>query len=295
MKILQGILKLRDEAQSNICDLPALMIEAEKISGAIEHGLHSQRKSGAGEKFWQFREYHQSDRPQDIDWRQSAKTDTIFTKQKEWQTTRRTYLWCASCASMGFSSGKNLYTKQESAQIISLCLALLLRKSDEQVGIFGDIKTGKSEDRMQKIGALLLADNSSAKSVALPNSLDFALPSHSSLIATGDFLSPIEEIKDSFSAIASSAQNALIIQVIDPAEMDLSYQGRVKFIGDGEIIINNVKGVRAAYKKRINAHINQVKLLCEENGWPYILHRTDTDISQTLKDIWIMMDARGHR
>ena len=293
MKILPNILKLRHEAEINISTLPALLMMADKISGTILHGMHSQRKSGAGEKFWQFREYTQSDHLQDIDWRQSAKNDHIFIKQKEWQTTQKTYLWCASGSSMNYSSAKNIYSKQACAQIISLSLALLLRRSEEQVGLFGDLKTGKSDDKMQKIGQILL-DNSNIEQ-SLPNSLDFALPQHSSFIAIGDFLAPINDISDAFSSISMAAQNALIIQIIDPAELDLTYRGRVKFkdINSNEsTVINHVASVRSQYKKRMEAHINQVRLLCYERGWSYVLHKTDTDIAQTLKDIWLMMDDK---
>lgn len=294
MKILPDILKLRHEAENSVSTLPALMMEAKKISGTIIHGSHNIRKNGAGEKFWQFREYSQSDRPQDIDWRQSAKNDTIlFTKQKEWQTTQKTYLWCASGRSMNFSSDKKLYNKQATAQIITLCLALLLRQSDEQIGLWGDIKTGKSEDKMQKIGNLLLDKSNIEES--LPDSLNFALPSHSSFIAVGDFISPIEDISAVFSSVAHMAQNALVIQVLDPAEMDLNYRGRIKFKGfnsEETTLINHVPSVRNEYKNRINTHIQQIKHMCSDNGWSYILHRTDDDIAQTLENIWLMIEGR---
>ena len=192
---------------------------------------------------------------------------------------------------MDFSSHKKLYSKQATAQIITLCLALLLRQSEEQVGLFGDLKTGKSDDEMQKIGDILL--NKANIEDILPNIRDFTLPNNASFIASGDFLSPIEDISDNFASIAPNVQSALVIQILDPAEIELSYKGRVKFIGDDEVVINNVGGVRSEYKKRMNAHINQVKHLCHEHGWSYILHQTDTDIAQTLKDIWLMIDAKG--
>ncbi len=292
MKILRDILKLRHEAEREICTLPALMMAAEKISGSILHGVHSQGKSGAGEEFWQFREYQDTDCPQDIDWRQSAKSDTIFTKQKEWQTTQKTYIWCASGSSMDYSSSNKIYNKQAVAQITSMSLALLLRRSEEQVGLFGDLKTGNSEDKMQKIANILL--NKSNIEAILPNSTDFTLPNHSPFIGIGDFLSPIGEITDNFARISHSAKAGFIIQILDPAEIELPYNGRVEFKtshGKDGNIINNVASIRAEYKTRISEHINQVKALCDDLGWHYILHKTDSDITQTLKDIWSIIEA----
>ncbi len=295
---LADILALRGEAEHSVSTLPALMMAAEKISATVMSGLHAQRKAGSGEKFWQFRDYHTTDQPQDIDWRQSAKTDRVFIKEKEWQTTQRTYLWCATGASMHFTSDRKRYSKREVAQILTLSLALLLRQSEEQVGLFGDIKTGRSEEKMQKIGQNLFEDSDAGDTGSLPPSMHFSLPRHASFVGISDFLSSVEDIAHSFMPIAPSAQNALIIQVLDPAEIDLTYQGRVRFRGldEGEVeVIDHVASVRQDYTRRMEAHIAQVKALCHEQHWSYILHRTDHDIGDTLRDIWLMMTQNGAR
>ncbi len=293
MKILTDILKLRDEAEREISTLPALMMTAEEISESVIHGMHSQGKSGAGEKFWQFKEYQGTDRPQDIDWRQSAKSDTIFTKQKEWQTSQKTYIWCASGSSMDFKSSNKIYRKQACAQIISMSLALLLRRSDEQIGLFGDLKTGNSEDKMHKIADILL--NKSNIDNKLPNLNDFALPNHASFIGISDFLSDIDKISDNFARILHSTKSAIIIQILDPAEIELPYKGRVSFKpnhDDDGYVINNVASIRGEYKNRMEIHINNVKSLCNELGWHYILHKTDSEITKTLESIWIMIEGK---
>ncbi|PCJ97506.1 MAG: DUF58 domain-containing protein [Zetaproteobacteria bacterium] len=284
---LSDILQLRREAEHHVSDLPALIMRAEKISADVTHGIHAQRKSGLGEKFWQFREYQSTDRPQDIDWRQSAKTDHVLIKQKEWQTTQKTYFWCASGASMAFTSDPKRHTKQEAAQIITLSIALLLRQSEEQIGTFGDIKTGHSENKIQKIGQLLLQQASTES--PLPDTTHFALPHHASFIGTGDFLCPIEDITRCMHSISANAQNGIIVQILDPAELNLNYKGRIRFRGvhnDELELINNVSSIRDDYIQRINNHIDQVKLLCHEQNWSYILHNTNNDITVTLKDIW---------
>ena len=294
MERLSDILLLRREAEYAASTLPSLMMAAETISASLSHGIHAQRKSGPGETFWQFREYHPTDRPQDIDWRQSAKTDHVLIKQREWQTTQKTYLWCASGTSMDFSSDPKRYNKQGTAHIILLALALLLRQAEEQIGVFGDIKTGRSEETMQKIAQFLLDRVHTEE--PLPSSMDFALPAHTSFIGVGDFLSPVEEIEQSFSALAATAKNALIVQVLDPAELDLPYRGRIRFRGAShEETVNNVASIRHDYKKRIEAHIEIVKDLCHAHHWFYVLHRTDGDIAGTLRHIWAMTSHDGGR
>ncbi len=297
MKILPNISKLRQEADKYVASLPALIIEAEKISNDILHGVHNKKANGAGEKFWQFREYRQGDPLKYIDWRQSAKSDTIFVKQKEWQNSQKNYIWCASGQTMNFSSQKKLYTKQATAQIIATCFALLLKEAEEQIGIFGDIKTGNSDEKIQKISDILLKKSNTEDT--LPDINKFSFPYKSSIVAIGDFLSPINDIKVSFANLASSnLQNAIIIQIIDPAEIELPYKGRIKFINNtgnlnnDEIIIDNVENIRSEYQKRINSHIRQIKQICQDYNWCYALHKTNDDITKTIKDILLMMGTK---
>ncbi len=283
-KNILNLLRLRREAEQNIDSLPDLITKSEKISYSIIHGLHAQKKSGTGEQFWQYRNYHQDiDTPQSIDWRQSAKSDTVFTKQKELQTTQKTYIWRASGSSMNYRSSPDIYTKQDCANIIGLSLALILRKSGEQIGLFGDKKTGRSERELQKITQILL--DSSKKEEILPNGLEFTLPSNAHFIAIGDFLSPIEEIKSCFDNL--NTKNAIIIQVLDPAEIDLNYKGRVKFYNNAgsEEIVDNVEEIHNDYKKRVTSHIDDIARLCHEQNWHYALHTTDNDITYTLQNI----------
>jgi len=295
MRRIKDILSFRNEAETAAQDLPALMMLARDIARNIAHGPHDQRKSGAGEKFWQFREYTSSDRPQDIDWRQSAKTNHVFIRQKEWQTTQKNFFWCASGPSMDYASDKIYRRKDDAAHIITLALTLLLTRGNEQVGLLGNNKTGRSENTIEKIALDLLTQRDSVAHV-LPQHL--AIPKHASLVMTGDFLSPLEEIEDSFQNLAVNTGQALIIQVLDPAELNLSFSGRITFQGPQaheKETINDVAAIRPDYIAHIQNHIAGLKTLCREQGWSYVLHATDQNLSDTLSQIWAMMDKSVRR
>ncbi len=283
MGFFSSILDLRIAAEDSASSLPELRLQAEEIAKNVIHGMHAQKKSGAGEKFWQFREYSPSDRPQDIDWRQSAKGDDVFIRQKEWQTTQKTYLWCANGRSMDFASDEKLMQKQDTAHLITLALALLLKENEEQIGLFGSTKTGRSNTHIDKIAQSLVKNQNEN---SLPYSQSFVLPQASTFIAIGDFLSPIDEIEHAFTAIRSKTKTGIIVQVLDPAELNLPYQGRIKFNGLKETqTINNVSAVKAAYSKRIEGHLKSIRSLCEEKSWQHIIHSTATDPKETLRKI----------
>ena len=284
--------KLYSKAEEQAETLSSVLFKAKQHADHIISGGHASKKSGMGEDFWQFKEYSPNDRPQDIDWRQSAKTDHVFIRQKEWQKAQKNFFWCASYAGMDYKSRHAQYNKRDTASILLLSLAFGMINADEQIGLYGQSRTRRGDNAVLRLGEHFLYDKSDLK---LPNTQSFIPPRGSTLIAAGDFLSDLDEIKHSFSELKSGIDNGLIIQVLDPDEMDLDFSGRIKFetfdTSDSELI-NHIPSVRTKYKARIEAHIAELKALCIKNDWSYILHLTDADISSTLQTIKTLIELK---
>lgn len=282
---------LRQKAQDSIADLPALKILAERIAASILHGAHGQKKAGGSERFWQFREYAQSDRPQDIDWRQSAKTENVFVREKELQTPQSVYFWNNRSKSMDFKSDDALYSKSECAQIISVALAMLFRNGDERVGVLGQGRAGHSENAIDGIGRYVMGhgDAGSNNTAPLPAG---KVPSKSGVVLCGDFLEPYESIKQSFENLTSNHSRGVIVQILDHAEIELPYRGNRVF-DDGVDVqqkVDHVSSIRDAYKTRLRAHNDALVALCGSHGWLYHLHVTNTPIEESVREIW-----EGHK
>ena len=279
---------LRHKAEKESSELPALQAAAEKAATSVLAGVHAQRKPGMGEKFWQFREYDPADRPQDIDWRMSARTDRVYVREKEWQTTQSALFWIQHNKAMLFRSNKNIMRKLENGIVLALGMANLLTMGHEKIGLLsGDMTSGRTDRSLQT-----LAEELSTKSTSSLPSVDIErTPKNSHLIMIGDFLSSIEQIEKGFSNLASRSKNGMIFQVLDPAELNLPYEGRVIFeeASPKETHhIQNVSSIRIPYQERINAHLEAVRQICKKHGWHWILHRTDVPISETLFDAWTM-------
>jgi uncharacterized protein (DUF58 family) len=284
---LKHALNFRRKAEQAAADLPALMALAERAVSSIVHGEHAQRKAGPGEKFWQFREYSPSDRPQDIDWRQSARTDRVYVRQREWQTAQQTMLWCASGPGMEFSSYKNIPAKGESAKVLTLALSLLLTRAGEHIGMLGSPRTGRSENMLEAIGNTLCDPGRAAQT--LPDIGAQRLSPNTNIFQIGDFLEPIEKTEGVFKFLAGQSANGIVVQVLDPAEIDLPYQGRVIFeepAGKAREVVNHVTSIREAYQKRMQDHLFAVETLTRQCRWHYFLHRTDEPLTDILARIW---------
>lgn len=280
---------LRHRAESAAAGLPALIAAAEKAAVSVLSGEHAQRKPGMGEKFWQFREYDVSDRPQDIDWRQSARGDRLYVREKEWQTAQTALFWCQKNASMDFRSAPGLPSKQDSALILSLGLSILLARAGENIApLEGDSPPGHGEAALQKMGERLIG----YKTGDLPGPAPRKIPRRSFLVLTGDFLAPMADIDSAFDRLAVPISGAMVIQILDPAELDPPYEGRTIFEppgGGARYAVDNAGAVRAAYRERLRDHLDGLRASCKKRGWNWLLHSTDSDVRQTLFDAWTLM------
>lgn len=282
---------LRQKAEDTSALLPALMIKAERAAMNIFLGEHAQRKSGAGEKFWQFREYTPQDRPQDIDWRQSGKTDRVFIRQKERQLPQTALLWRCGAESMDFSSEKNLPTKSETANVITLALSILMTRAGERVGMLGETQTGRSEAALDHIGNHLIEKENKAP---LPLHGPGRHQKNAALVLAGDFLSPVEECAASLKSLSTEAGGGFVIQILDPAEIELPFQGRAVFQDMGAQVrelVQNIPSIRDAYKKKIENHIASLREIAHDCSWHYVLHRTDEPVEETLLKVWMSLGA----
>ena len=277
------VFRLRQKSEEISAQVEELVLKAERIADQVVHGAHARKKSGSGEAFWQFREYTQDDDVRHIDWRQSAKTDRIFIKQKEEENAQKALFWSCGAESMAYASDDEAMEKGEAARILSLVLGLLAVRGGDQVGDFESGKTGHSQAAVTRLAHDLLRDNDTA----LPN-VTSALPRHAHVFLCGDFLAPLEKIAERFERIGARTRQGIVVQILDPAEIEFPFSGRIEFRehdADETIQIDHAASVREAYLSRFEAHCERVRTLCEKLGWSYILHRTDEDLVQTVRSI----------
>lgn len=279
-------LGLRTAAEKAAGRLPELLVAAEKAAISARMGDHTQKRAGAGEKFWQFREYQTGDRPQDIDWRQSGRSDRIYVRQKEWQTTQTVLLWCQRDHNMHYASRSILPTKHEAAATLLLATSLLVARAGEVTGMLdGSLRAARGEAALQTLGEKLLEEDPAP----LPHHLMREPARHATIILASDFLSPLADIEKSVHALAGRTVNILLIQVLDPAEINLPFRGRVIFespqSGERHHIVN-VDTIRDSYREKFVAHIEGLKSLCHHNGWHFMQHTTDMPTAQALQILW---------
>jgi uncharacterized protein (DUF58 family) len=267
--------KPREEAEQLASALPPLLVEAERLTSGIWLGVHGRRKAGIGETFWQFRRYRVEDPSTSIDWRQSAKSQHVFVREREWEAAETVWFWRDASASMRYASLKSVPEKWERATVLSLALASLLTRAGERIGLLG-IGAPPSSGR--------LALRRMAHRLAQPRDEEPDLPPdlhmkrQCELVWISDFLQPLDSIESALKRLAYSGAHGYLVQIIDPAEEDFPFTGRARFeartVRD-TAVLGRAETVKANYRKRYDAHSEAVGQFARRVGWSFLRHRTD--------------------
>lgn len=264
--------------------LPALLVAAERVAYAVAPGVHGRRRVGQGETFWQYRDYEPGDRPQLIDWRQTAKSDRIFVRQSEWEAAQSVWLWRDASASMDWRSAPGLPSKRERAEVLLLALSILLVQGGERVGLAGLDRYPSNSRHAPGRLALTLTQPSGT----LPLPLE-ALPRHAALVLFGDFLDPVPELARALGHYVERGVKGTLVQVVDPAEVTLPYRGRTRFEGtEGERpwLLSRAESVRNAYQRRLAEHQAALQDACRRLGWMLLTHHSDRPATEGLLSLY---------
>ena len=264
------------------------MVAAERVASTVAQGVHGRRRIGTGDSFWQFRPFVEGDAASRIDWRQSAKSDRAYVRDMEWEAAQTVCLWRDASPSMAWRSERHLPEKRERAELLLLALTSLLARAGEQmrlVGVEGRVFAGR--------GAL------NGAALALPQGGDglpgpVAMPRHATAVLIGDFLSPLPAFKACIAHLAALPVRGHVLMVLDPAEVTLPYDGRVRFRGlegEAESVIPRVQSMRDAYGEALATQQAGLAATCEAAGFGFAAHRTDHPPEGALLALWTALDA----
>jgi len=263
------------EADALGAALPPLLVAAERLASTVALGVHGRRKSGMGETFWQFRRYAQGDARSAIDWRQSAKSQHLFVREREWEAAETVWFWSDGSSSMEFSSDEKLCTKRKRANLLALALASLLVRGGERVAVFGD-REGPASGRVAVRHMARAFADERAKNDAMPP--DLSSGKRVQVIWLSDFLAPMQRIEDVLGKMAGAGIAGHLVQIVDPAEQDFPFSGRTRFewrnMRDTEIF-GRAETACENYRRRFDAQSEGVRTLAQKFGWSFLLHRTD--------------------
>lgn len=286
---------LRSLAERAASRLPPLLLAAERVAAAAAPGAHGRRRVGSGDAFWQFRRYQPQDPPSMIDWRQSARADAVYVRENEWEAAQSLHLWRDGSGSMDYRSSSDLPTKRERADVLALALAVLLVRAGERVApLGGGVRPMGGRFALDRLAALLSARDDGGETA-------FRLdgpppPRFAGAALIGDFLDADDRVENCMRQLSERGVRGCLLQVLDPAEEDLPFEGRVRLTGlEGEeaLLVPRIESLRDAYRRRLADRRDHLAALARAAGWRFVIHRTDQPPHAALLALWAAASARG--
>ena len=289
-------LDIKIHAETVAADLPALLINAERVATTVSQGVHGRRRVGQGETFWQFRRYETGDSAAAIDWRQSAKSRRLYVRESEWEAAQTTWLWRDASPSMNYASTPDLPTKASRAALLLLATAYLLMRAGERFTLLGSGVSARSgRGAYDRLAESLLEQQSADDSFPAFE----PLPRYAQMLIFSDCLSPVEEIRDAVGRFAARGAAGHVVQILDPAEESLPFAGRVRFEGmeeEGQHLLGRAESARGAYRNRLASHRDTLRDISRRAGWGFLTHRTDHSPESVLLALYAALSPQtGHR
>jgi uncharacterized protein (DUF58 family) len=285
----------RQQAERLADRLPPLLVAAERVAATVAQGVHGRRRVGTGETFWQFRPYQPGDPTNRIDWRQSARSTQMFLRDQEWEAAESVWLWADGSASMAYQSPAARSSKGERALLLLLALASLLTRAGERVALLGE----RRRPAGGRVGMATLCEDLMARSAASASLAPVQpLPRYARLVLISDFFTPLDELRARLRNFVAMGVRGHLLQVLDPAEPDLPFAGRVRFEGmeqDGSALIANVDGIRRRYQGRLAAHREGLRDLGRSLGWTFASHLGDQPPEPALLALYTALSTKGQR
>ena len=270
--------------------LPPLQVAAARVAATVWQGVHGRRRVGVGEGVWQFRPYVAGDEARRIDWRKSARADALIVRETEWEAAQTVCLWRDGSPSMHWRSKVAAVEKVARAEVLLLALAALLLRGGERVRLLGSAQVFSGAGGLDRMVAALAGLGTED---GLPPTAA-AVPRYGRVVLIGDFLAPAEAIAASVGRLAALPTTGHLVQVLDPAEMDLPYRGRVRFTGlEREVptLVRRVEGLRGAYAARLAAQQHSLARIAAGVGWGCGLHRTDHPPETALLALYLALSG----
>ena len=274
------------KAQDLSASFERLLARHQTVSSLSAYGLHNRKRSGLGERFWQYRAYETGEDASKIDWRRSARGDQLYVKEKELESLRDYNIWIDCASSMKFLSTLGQEDKLTRAIIIGLAIADLILRSGDRVGLLGSSAPSSSHVALKKIAHQLEEHivsnfNSSIPLLARPSK-------RSKIIIISDFLNNSANLKDALNYYSNFEISGLIIMINDPCEVAFPFSGETQFFNtenNQHYYAGEAQHIAKQYHRVFEKHKLHTQKIAIENRFQYYHHITNQSVDEASSDI----------
>src|ERR1041384_5374394 len=266
-----------------------LVLLARTALDGLINGPHRAPYFGASIDFAEHRGYVAGDDIRRVDWRLFARTDRFYVKQYEADTNTNLCILMDVSKSMSF--GARGVPKIEYGSFVAACLGYLAQRQRDRVGIItfdNDIVAHVPPSAKHFNVVLHTLDRARperAGNLVVPlNKMPEHFKRRGALVLLSDFYEEPDTALDAIKPLKFLGNDLIVFHVLDPAEMDFSYEDASSFedLETGEQIPVVPQSLREEYGRMIRAHIEALTTKFSEHRIDYTLLNTAEPLDRAL-------------
>lgn len=268
-------------------------------------GPHKSHFRGTAVEFADYREYVPGDDIRLVDWKVFARNDRHYVRLYDAERNLLSYLVVDKSASMGYS-GEVLRTSSKLAHAARLAAALgylVVREGDEvglslaDASVHTHLPPSAAWPQFNHLlDALGQARAEGGTDLAACLDQVFARVKRRGVLALfSDFLEATPEFWSRLDLFRQSRFDVLLFHLVHPEELDLPELPSARFLeseGGGGHFDAEPDLLRASYRQRFQAFLDEIKAGCTARGCDWYLARTDEDPYVFLRRCFIERENR---
>lgn len=243
---------------------------------------------GRGMEPVSYREYTKGDDFKIIDWKVYGRTEKLYVKEFEEEKSLTTHILLDTSKSMDFRNKFNY------AAMLALGFAYLVTKDNEKFAV-ATFSEEINITRPKRGRRYLSQTIDLLNSTELGGKTGFGycmekyagvIHSRSLVFIISDFMTDVNAVRNSIFRLGDN--ELVLVQVLDPLEIDLDLGGEAKLIDletDAKMDIYTSPRLRADYRKRLDDHIAKIKETCITVGADFHTVATDKPIFDAIFEI----------
>ncbi len=258
------------------------------VEGFI-NGLHRSPNLGASMDFAEHRSYMPGDDLRRIDWRLYGRSDRYFVKEFEADTNTNLLILLDVSASMNFGSAG--ITKLQYAKYLASCLGYFSSRQRDRLGLVTFVDgiveyvppSAKHLRIVLQTIARATAGSQGSIDTALRQIAEFARR-RQIIVILSDLYDEPERIVRAVARLRNRGNDLIVMQVLDPAELDLPFDEASNFedMETGESIPVVPELLREQYRTLMEKHTATLAQMMREERIDYALFNTAQPLDHAL-------------
>ncbi len=251
-------------------------------------GARRSVKVGRGISPVGYREYRKGDDFKFVDWKVYGRTEKLYVREHEEERSLAVHLLLDASSSMGFGE------KFAFASMVSAGFAYMAIKENEKFSIskFGVmLEPGETRGGRRNLFRAIedldrTAPSGGTDFKRTAEQFDLTIRSTSLVVVISDFLDDVESIIAGIYKL--SVHDLILIQILDPAEAGLDFEGDLRFIdmeAKRSVMTRVTPKVKEEYILKMNEHDARIRETCNVVGADFFTYTTDKPIFEVFSDV----------